>query len=104
MKKTIPEFIKALSDNDFEVLEEIFLKKYRKFISVYWIIKDYADYIISLKYNKKTDSNILKISMGLTKVDVEKVLQKISKKVENKDNVLVWNEKNTIHIQITREE
>ena len=50
MKKSMPEYIKALSDDKFEILQEIFENKYFKFLQLYWLIRQYSDYISSLKY------------------------------------------------------
>ena len=33
----MPAYITELSGNDFEVLEEIFVDKYNKFIHLYWL-------------------------------------------------------------------
>ena len=41
----MPAYITELSDNDFEVLEEIFIEKYNKFIHLYWLLKEYSENI-----------------------------------------------------------
>lgn len=103
MKSDIPEFVKVISENDYEIFEQLFTKKYKKFRKLYWIVKDYSKYIVSLKY-KNTEDDTLKISMTLAKVDVEQVLEKLQKKVHNSKNVKIWNEKKVIHIKINNDD
>lgn len=99
--------MKALSDDDYEILEELFTEKYRKCMEVYWLIRDYSDYITTLRY-KKTKKDILKITMTLAKIKSETVLNELSTKLEDNDNilnnVLIWNEKKVIHIEIQKDE
>ena len=103
MKKSMPEYIKALSDDKFEILQEIFENKYFKFLQLYWLIRQYSDYISSLKY-KSTKKDKLKINMTLNELDIEEVMNDLRIDIEDKDNILVWNEENIIHIEITKDE
>lgn len=101
MKKSIPEYIKVLSGNDFDVLEEIFIDKYSQILDLYWLISDYSDFVVSMKY-KKTKKDVLKIELVLAKISVNKVLEDISESICEHDNVVVWNEKKVIHIEISK--
>lgn len=103
MKKSMPEYIATLSDNDFEILEEIFEDKYKKFLDVYWLIRDYSDYITTLKY-KKTKKDILKIEFTITKLSVNKVMEGINSNIKSGSNILVTNDGKTIKIEITKDE
>lgn len=103
MKSDIPEFVKVISENDYDIFEEIFTKKYRKFLKLYWIIKDYAKNIVNLKY-KSTNDDALKITMTLANIDIDKVLDKMTKKVHKSKNVKIWNEKKVIHIKISNDD
>ena len=103
MKKSMSEYIAILSESNYEILEEIFEDKYKKFISIYWLIRDYSDYITSLKY-KKTKKDILKIEITLTKNNIDKVMKKIKSDINSDSNVLVSNEGKIIKIEITKEE
>lgn len=103
MKKSMPEYMKVLSDDDYEIMEELFTEKYRKFTELYWLIRDFSDYITSLRY-KKTKKDILKITMTLTKIDIDQVMGLIDEKIESNDHVSVWNEKKVIHIEIHKDE
>ena len=59
MKQNMPEYITVLSNNNYDVFEEIFLDKYEKFIELFWLIKNFSDNTKTLKY-KTTKKNILK--------------------------------------------
>ena len=103
MKKSMPEYIATLSDNDFEILEEIFEDKYKKFLDLYWLIRDFSDYITSLKY-KKTKKDILKIEFTITKIKVSDVLEKINSNINSDSGILVTNEGKIIKVEIIRDE
>lgn len=106
MDKKISDYVKALSSNDFDVLEEIFLKKYRKFLRCYYIISDYSDQITYLSYDKLKDDNKLRISFtvsGKSKT-VDKIMSEIAKSVKGSDDVLIYNQKKTITVEITQDE
>lgn len=53
MKKSMTNYLYALSEDDMDVLYEIIAMKYRKFIRLYWLLKDFSDNIIKLKYKEK---------------------------------------------------
>lgn len=103
MKSNIPEFVKVISENDYEIFEKLFTKKYKKFRKLYWLVRDYSKNIVTLKY-KDTEDDTLKITMTLANVDVKKVLEKMKKKVHNSKSVKIWNEKKVIHIKINNDE
>ena len=63
MKKSMTDYLYALSENSYDDLYDIMSKKYRKFIRIYWLLKDYSDNIIMLKYKEKSESDKLKISV-----------------------------------------
>ena len=56
----MPAYITELSDNDFEVLEEIFIEKYNKFIHLYWLLKEYSENISQLQYNSSSKDELNK--------------------------------------------
>lgn len=104
MKKSMPEFITALSDNNFDVLEEIFLDKFLKFSQLYWLLKDYSDYITSLSY-KETKKDKLKVEVTFAKLKMDKILSELNESIsEDANNILIWNNKKILHIEITRDE
>ena len=99
----MPEYIAILSESDFTILEEIFEEKFSKFQEVYWLIRDYSDYITSLKY-KKTKKEKLKIEFTLAKLDVAKVVNQINSKITDDSNIFVTTEGKIIKIEITKDE
>lgn len=101
MKKNISEFVTNLSNGDFSVLEDIFENKYRKFLSVYWMICNYSNNIKSLEY-KKTKKDKLKINLTVD-INPLEILDNINNSI-SEDNVNIKCEKNTIYIIINGEE
>lgn len=78
MKEDLVEYICALSGNDYDLLEEIMIKKYKKFINFFELVRDYGDDIVKLKYNDTHDDNILDITItmrGNIKNDIKKELR-----------------------------
>ena len=104
MKKSIPEYIKALSDNDFEILEEIFCEKYSQMIELYWLIRGYSDVTSSLTYDKCDNQNTLKIQMVLVNVKPKDVVKNLNSNIEDGTNVNIWNVGKVIHIEITKDD
>ena len=49
MKQNMPEYITVLSNNNYDVFEEIFLDKYEKFIELFWLIKNFQKTTINIK-------------------------------------------------------
>lgn len=96
-------FLKSLVQDDYDVLEEIFTLKYRKFIEMYHILECYSSNIKSLSY-KVTSKENLKIEIKVNEKDYDSILNAIKKSVKNKDNVEVTTEKKRIHIKITKDE
>lgn len=74
MKADMIEYIKALSDKNYDLLEEIVVKKYKKFINFFELVRDYGDDIINLKYNL-SDDNILDVTITM-KTNVKKSIKK----------------------------
>lgn len=103
MKKAMVAFMKALAEDDYQILEEIIESKYEKFTELYWVLKDYSDYIAYMKY-KTTSKDILKIELKISGVDVETVLDGIQSSISDSDGILIWNAKKRIHIEITKDE
>lgn len=103
MKKTMTEYISALSGSNCDVLEKIIDKKYRKFITLYWLLKEYSNYISVLKY-KDTADDILKIEVQLNGVDIDSVMENLQSNIPVDLSVLIYNEKKKIHIEITKDE
>src|SRR5574344_2114725 len=103
MKKTMVEYISVLSENKIDLLEEIIKHKYKKFTELYWMLKDYSNYISSLKY-KSTKKEILKIEVKFSGIDVEKILTDLNNSIPEGSSALIWNKGKTIIMEITKKE
>ena len=103
MKQNMPEYITVLSDNNYDVFEEIFLDKYEKFIELFWLIKNFSDNTKTLKY-KTTKKNILKIELVVENISAKEVLSSIKKKIKGRDNIKAVLKNDVINIEICLEE
>ena len=105
MKKTMTDYVNALSDQDFEILEDIFENKFLKFRMVYDIISGYSEYISNLKY-KKTKKEILKIEVTINTKNIDDIMSEIISYISENDidNVLICNEGNVVKIEISKDE
>lgn len=101
MKKSMPEYISALSNNDFSIFENIIENKYQKFLTLYWLLRDYSDYISALKY-EEANNNILKIEVTLSNIDIDKVMIDLQENITG--DILICNYKKKIRIEVTRDE
>ena len=97
-------YLYALSEDDMDVLYEIIAMKYRKFIRLYWLLKDFSDNIIKLKYKEKTDLNVLKIVVVFSNIDVDKICKKLTSNLDDSDNITIESTKNEINIKILKDE
>ena len=100
MKKSMPAYITELSGNDFEVLENIFLYKYQKFIQLYWMISNYNDNITQMQYNQ-SDNDELHIEFKVSQIKPNKVVQELESELDDSDGISIWISKKVIHISIT---
>ena len=93
----------TLSENNFEILKELMQKKYKKFICLYWLLKEFSDNIAQLKY-KDTSHDLLKIEVKISGLNIDDVMDTLVDHITEGDEVLIWNEKNRINIEIRKEE
>lgn len=104
MNRTIPAYINTLSGDNFEILEELFLHKYRKFMIIYHMIDKYSDSISTLKY-KNRDKNILDIDMCLDEDNVSVIMDDILSASQKYDEeIYISTDENIIHIKIIKNE
>ena len=104
MKKSMVDYLYALSENSYDVLYEIMSSKYRKFIRVYWLLKDYSEYIVVLKYKEKTEKEKLKITVTFSGIDVDDVADKLKASIDKSDEIKIKVDKNSIDIDIHKDE
>ena len=99
MHSSMPAYITELSDNDFDILEEIFIDKYQKFIQLYWLLKEYSDNIARLQYNN-SDKNELNISMKVVNIKPDVIISELSENIDDGDDIKIYNNKKIIQICI----
>ena len=100
MKKSMTDYLYALSEDSYDDLYMIISKKYRKFKRAYQLLKDYSDNIIMLKYKEKTEKDKLKITVTFTSIDVDKVANKLRSQIMDSDEIYIDVDKNDIDISI----
>jgi hypothetical protein len=91
----------ALSNNDFSIFENIIENKYQKFLTLYWLLRDYSDFISGLKY-EEASNDILKIEVTLSNIDIDKVMVVLQENITG--DILICNSKKKIRIEVTRDE
>ena len=103
MKKNIPEYISELSDNRFEVVEDIFDNKFIKFRKLYWLLCEHSEYITTLDC-VNTSKNILRVVVGFNKsADVISITDNIISNIED-DNIEIFTDERTITVEIELDE
>lgn len=103
MKKSMTEYMSTLSENNMDILENIIQHKYRKFIALYWMLRDYSDYLVSLKY-KETNHDSLKIEFRVANININDVVNGLLSSVDDSVQVDVKKGKNSITLDIQKEE
>lgn len=98
------DYLYALSENSYDSLYEIISLKYRKFIRVYWLLRDYSDNIIELKCKEKSDKDRLKISVSFSGIDVNEVANKLRLCIDDSDEINISVSKNGIELDIFKSE
>lgn len=99
MNSSMPAYITELSGNNFDILEEIFIDKYQKFIQLYWLLKAYSENISKLHYND-SDKNELNISVKVSNIKPDVIITEISENIDDGDDIRIWNNKRLIQICI----
>jgi hypothetical protein len=102
MNKTIPTYINALSDN-YDILEEIFIYKYKEFITLYQLISAYSNYTNNLNY-KITDKDTLKIDLLVDNDVCDDIVSNIRSDIDKYDTeeIIVRKMNDIIHIKIKK--
>lgn len=99
----MPAYINELSGNDFEVLEELFIDKYNKFIHLYWLLKEYSENIANLQYNNSSKDE-LNISMKVVNIKPSSIIEELSNSIDSDEAITIWNHKSKIQICIKDKE
>ena len=104
MKKSMTSYLYALSESEYDILHEIVGFKYRKFKQIYWLLREYSDYIVALKYKEKTEKNRLKIIITLSGINVKNVAKSLQACTKDDDNATITLDKDKITIELIKEE
>lgn len=103
MKKSLVDYVTHLSNRNHDILTIIIDTKYRKFLKLYWFLKNYSEDISEMKYYE-TDENVLELDVfikdGLN--DLFKALEKKNK--ESEKDIIIKKKKSCIHIIVSQEE
>ena len=98
MTKSMTSYINALTEDDYDLFEDIFINKYKKFSCFYWLICDFNDYIDNLHYNQ-SDSDTLNIDITMSS-KVKKLVEKINEQID--DGISVSYKGKIVNIEITK--
>ena len=98
------DYLYALSENSYDTLYEIMSLKYRKFIRIYWLLKDYSDNIIALQYKEKSDKDRLKIAVTFSGIDTDKVADNLRLCIDASDEIHINVNNDNIDIDIFKSE
>lgn len=104
MKKNMSSYLYALSESNYDILEEIFCYKYRKFRKIYWLLKEYSDFIVGLKYDDNPNRDYLKISIKFSGINTKDVVNNLQGHIEDMDNATIVNNKKDLFIEIMNNE
>jgi hypothetical protein len=91
--RCMPSYVCTMSQGDCDVLEDIFCHKYHEFISCYWLLKEYSEFISDMKYDD-TEKDRLVIDIKLDKLNLDDVLHSL--KCESKKKKVTITKRRTI--------
>lgn len=103
MKKNMVSYITVMTNDNIAVLEEIIQCKYRKFTKMYWLLKDFSDFIASIQY-KESSNDTLKIELLVSKkMDIKQLISRLEDGNSEK-SISIRNKGNRITIEILQDE
>lgn len=88
MKKSMIDYISVLTEDDYDTLEDIIANKYKKFVTLYWILREFSSYIAMLQY-KKSSPETMNIQIRFAGTDVIKLIRLLESEVSKFDNVFM---------------
>lgn len=101
MERNIPSYAAALAENNLEVLEDIIDNRYFEFIDFYWMLREYTEFIDSLKMKEKKAG--LKISIRMSKLNIDDVISSLEDNVPEKSTCEIEKKDKEILITLFRE-
>ena len=102
MRNSLVEYVRNMSNDDYDILTEIIDRKYRKFIKLYFLLEEYSEDIKSLDYHQ-TEDNLLKIDLKVSKGSIKDLFEMLTSN-NNNENILISSHKSYIHIEIYEDE
>lgn len=104
MKKSMMNYISVLTEEDYDTLEDIIANKYKKFVTLYWILREFSSYIAMLQY-KKSSPDTMSIQIRFAGTDVLKLIKLLETEVSKYENVFLDNYDNGyVHLLIEQDE
>lgn len=67
-----------------QTIDDIFSNKYRKFVSLYWLLKEYSEFITKLSY-KISKHDTLKIKVEISDMERDELITLLHKKAEDQN-------------------
>jgi hypothetical protein len=101
MNPSLSEYLYVVAEDDFDKLHEIFSYKYRKFITAYWLLKDFSDYIVGLKYKDKDAKNTLKLTITVAGIKSSTLYDALQQQIESIDGDINVSCSNKTEVLIT---
>ena len=100
MERNIPSYAAALAENNLEVLEDIITNRYIEFIDFYWMLREYTEFIDSIKMKERKDG--LKIGIQISKLNINDVIENLESNVPKKSNCEIEKKNKEIIITLFR--
>lgn len=104
MKKSLTAYLKALSKNKVDTIDEIVSTKYRKFKKLYWLLKNYSDDIFKMEYHKTDDTATLAVNFEIRGESLKTITDELTSLSKETDELQVEIFDNTIFIVIKTED
>lgn len=79
----ISSMVMDVEENPQQTIDEIFSNKYRKFVSLYWLIKEYSNCIKKLSY-RISKKDTLKIKIQVANMQLNELVERLQEKAEER--------------------
>ena len=100
MERSIPSYANALAESNLEVLEDIITNRYIEFIDFYWMLREYTEFIGSVKLKEKKEG--LKIGIKFSRLNIKDVEKNLKNNVPKKTNCEIEKKDDEIIIRLYR--
>ena len=103
MQKSIRQYLYALTGSDYNLLFDLLSYRYKKFIEIYWLLKEYSENITDIYYDNNEEKNTLVISASFSDIQASEVASYIKKNAINKKEIKLKSDKEELLIKINKE-